>query len=149
MVRENRLKHGFYRNSLRKDAPLTSWTLFPDLEKNGGKRVQLVRGASFQGDFLQNSYFKRVLRKIYYSPQSISLEVTVETKLFPDSALGNSLCNSWYKTKSVKKPLFSWSPMLLEIKLPPPGWSHGVLSKPKNLEKVQNYPPASTKSHSF
>jgi hypothetical protein len=35
---------------------------------------------------------KRVLRKIYYSPQSkdsISLEVAVETKLFPDSALGN------------------------------------------------------------
>ena len=48
---------------------------------------------------------KRVLRKIYYSPQSknsISLEVAVETKLFPDSALGNSLCNSGYKTKSEK-----------------------------------------------
>ena len=33
---------------------------------------------------------------MYYSPQSkesISLEVAVETKLFPDSALGNSLCN--------------------------------------------------------
>ena len=52
---------------------------------------------------------KRVLRKIYYySPQSkdsISLEVAVETKLFPDSALGNSLCNSGYKTKS-ETPLF-------------------------------------------
>ena len=46
---------------------------------------------------------KRVLRKIYYSPQSkasICFEVAVETKLFPDSALGNSLCTSGYKTKS-------------------------------------------------
>ena len=40
---------------------------------------------------------KRVLRKNYYTPQSkdsISLEVAVETKLFPDSSLGNSLCNT-------------------------------------------------------
>ena len=39
---------------------------------------------------------KRVLRKIYYSPQSkdsISLEVAVETKNFPDLGFGNSLCN--------------------------------------------------------
>jgi hypothetical protein len=48
---------------------------------------------------------KRVLRKMYYSPQSkdsISLVVAVQTKLFP---LGNSLCNSENKTKS-ENPLF-------------------------------------------
>ena len=64
---------------------------------------------------------KRVLRKIYYSPQSkdsISLEVAVETKFFPDSALGNSLCNSGYKTKSEKNFFISWPPMPLKIKLP-------------------------------
>ena len=27
--------------------------------KNGEKSVQLVRGASFRGDFLQNPYFKK------------------------------------------------------------------------------------------
>jgi hypothetical protein len=64
---------------------------------------------------------KRVLRRIYYSPQSKnskSLEVGVETKLFPESALGNSLCTSGYKTKSEKKHLFSWPPMPLEKNLP-------------------------------
>jgi hypothetical protein len=63
---------------------------------------------------------KRVLTKIYYSPQSkisISLEVGVETKLFSDSAFGNSLCNSWYKTKLENPLFFSWPPMPLEIKL--------------------------------
>jgi hypothetical protein len=52
---------------------------------------------------------KRVLGKIYYSQQSkdsISLEVAVETKLFPDSNLGNSLCNSGNKTKSEKTTFF-------------------------------------------
>jgi hypothetical protein len=66
---------------------------------------------------------KRVLRTIYYSPQSkdsISLEVAVEKKLFPDSALGNSLCNNGYKTKSEKPIFFSWPPMPLEIELLPP-----------------------------
>jgi hypothetical protein len=62
---------------------------------------------------------------MYYSPQSkedsISLEVAVETKLFPDSALGNSLCDSGNKTKS-EKPLFlSWPSMPLEIELLPQG----------------------------
>jgi hypothetical protein len=67
---------------------------------------------------------KRVLRKLYYSPQSkdsISLEVAVETKLFPDSALGNYLCNSGNKTKSEKPLFFSWPPMPLEIELLPSG----------------------------
>jgi hypothetical protein len=36
------------------------------------------------------------------------LEVAVETKLFPDSALRNSLCNGGYKTKS-EKTLFKKS----------------------------------------
>ena len=83
---------------------------------------------------------KRVLRKIYYSTKSkdsISLEVAVETKIFPDSDLGNSL---FYKTKSENSLLFSWPPMPLKIELPPPGWSHRVPSMPMNLEKVQNYP---------
>ena len=83
---------------------------------------------------------KRVLRKIYYSPQSkdsISLEVAVETKLFPDSALGNSLCNSGYKTKSENPLFFSRPPMPLEIELLPTGWSHGVPSMPRNLEEVR------------
>ena len=47
-----------------------SWTLFPDLqEKNGGKSVQLVRGGSFRGDFLQNPYFNlsRQNLKLYIS----------------------------------------------------------------------------------
>ena len=86
---------------------------------------------------------KRVLRNIYYSPQSkdsISLEVAVETKLFPDSALGNSLCNSGYKTKSEKNLFFPGLTSPLKIRLPPQGWSHGVPSLPRNLEKVQNYP---------
>ena len=42
------------------------------------------------------SHFERVLRIIFYSPQSknsISLEVGVKTKLFPDSAHGNFLCS--------------------------------------------------------
>jgi hypothetical protein len=30
--------------------------------------------------------------------------------------------------------------MPLEIELLPPGWSHGVSSMPRILEKVQNYP---------
>jgi hypothetical protein len=64
--------------------------------------------------------FKRVLKEIYYSPRiknSIPLEVGVETKLFPDSALGNSLCTSGYKTKSENPLFFSWPPMPLEIEL--------------------------------
>ena len=67
---------------------------------------------------------KRVLRKMYYSPQSsphskdiISLEVEVETKLSKIQLL-EILCNSGYKTKYEKNPLFSWSSMPLEIKLP-------------------------------
>jgi hypothetical protein len=67
---------------------------------------------------------KRVLRKMYYPPQSkdsISLKVAVETKLFPDTALGNSLCNSGNKTKSEKPLFFSLPPMPLEIELLPPG----------------------------
>ena len=75
--------------------------------------------------YIHKEIRQRVLRKIYYSPQSkdsISLEVAVETKLFPDSALGNSLCNSGNKTKS-EKPLsfFSSPPVPLEIELLPPG----------------------------
>jgi hypothetical protein len=72
----------------------------------------------------ENRLFKRVLRKMYYSPQSknsISLEVGVETKLFPDSALENSLCTSGYKTKSENPLFFSWPPMPLETELLPRG----------------------------
>jgi hypothetical protein len=59
------------------------------------------------------------LHKVKYS---ISLEVGLETKLFPDSALGNYLCTSGYKTKSEKKnSFFSWPPMPLEIELLPRG----------------------------
>ena len=79
---------------------------------------------SFNIEEAKRKQTKRVLRKIYYSPQSkesISLEVAVETKLFPDSAFGNSLCNSGYKTKSENPLFFSWPPMPLEIELPPPG----------------------------
>jgi hypothetical protein len=60
---------------------------------------------------------------MHYSPQSkdsISLEVAVETKLFPDSALGNSLSNIGNKEKSEKTLFFSWPPMPLEIDLLPP-----------------------------
>ena len=67
---------------------------------------------------------KRVLRKIYYSPQSkssMSWQVGAESKLFPDSALGNSLCTSGYKTKSEKPLFFSWPPMPPEIELLPRG----------------------------
>jgi hypothetical protein len=63
-------------------------------------------------------------KNVLLSPQSkdsISLEVAVETKLFPDSALGNSLCNSEYKTKSENPLFFSWPPMPLEIELLPLG----------------------------
>ena len=52
------LKYGFYKKSLRKDAPLTSWTLFSSLFFQIS--VQLVRGASFRGDFLQNLYFRTI-----------------------------------------------------------------------------------------
>ena len=48
------------------------------------------------------------LRKVYYSlksKDSISLKVAEETKLFPDSAFGNSLCTRAYKPKS-EKPFF-------------------------------------------
>ena len=84
---------------------------------------------------------KRVLRKMYCSPQSkknISLEVGVERKLFPESAFGNSLCTCEYKTKSENPLLFSWSLMPLEIKLLPRDDPHGVPNMPRNLEKVQN-----------
>ena len=67
---------------------------------------------------------KKVPLKMYYphpGKDGILLKGKVETKLFPDSALGNFLCNSGYKTKSEKNPLFSWPPMPLEIELPPPG----------------------------
>ena len=63
---------------------------------------------------------KRALRHFYYSPQSknsISLEVGDETKKFPDSAIGNSLCTSECKPKSEKPLFFSWPPMPLEIEL--------------------------------
>jgi hypothetical protein len=81
---------------------------------------------------------RRVLTKMFYPPQSkisISLEKGVETKLLPDSALGNFLCNSGYKTKSEKNLFFS---MPLEIKLLPWGWSHGVPNMPRYLAKVQD-----------
>ena len=67
---------------------------------------------------------KNILRNIYYSLQSknnISLEVEDETKLFPDSAFGNSLCNSACKPKSENPLFFSWPPMPLEIELLPRG----------------------------
>ena len=70
----------------------------------------------------KRKHTKRLLAKIYYSPQSkssISLEVVVETKPYPDSALGNSLCTSGCKPKSEKKLFFSWPPMHLEIELLP------------------------------
>ena len=54
------LKYGFCKKSPRKNAPLTSWTPFPpsaDLEKYGGKSVQLVRGSFFRKYFLWNPYF--------------------------------------------------------------------------------------------
>ena len=50
------LEHGFYNKSLRKEAPLTRWTLFPLLFFS---RSALIRGASFRGDFLQNPYFSQ------------------------------------------------------------------------------------------
>ena len=63
-------KYGFYKKSLQKDAPLTSWTLFfitkgyqvpvvLQVSFCDEKSVQLVRGASFRSDFLQNPYFKK------------------------------------------------------------------------------------------
>ena len=52
---------------------------------------------------------KKVPLKMYYphpGKDGILLKGKVETKLFPDSALGNFLCNSGYKTKSEKKSSF-------------------------------------------
>ena len=74
---QDQLKYGFCKKSLRKDEPLTSWTLFwaflsshlggfavgatanppKSDDKYAQKSVQLVRGSSFQSDFLQNLYF--------------------------------------------------------------------------------------------
>ena len=71
---------------------------------------------------------KRVLTNIYYSPQSktsISLgvpnwEVGADTKLYPNSALGNSLI-VLVDASQIKKKLFSWPPMPLKIYLLPWG----------------------------
>jgi len=48
-------------------------------------------------------------------------EVGADTKLYPDSALGNSLCTSGRKPNLEKKISFSWPPMPLEIDLLPWG----------------------------
>ena len=52
------LKYGFYKKSLRKDAPLVEHFFHhkrvPFCDE---KSVLLVRGASFRSDFLQNPYF--------------------------------------------------------------------------------------------
>ena len=55
----------------------------------------------------------RVVQCTYY----ISLEAGVETKLYPDSAFGNSLSTSDCKPKSEKSLFFSGPPMPLEIEL--------------------------------
>ena len=48
-------------------------------------------------------------------------EVGADTKLYPDLALGNSLCLCECKPKSEKKIFFSWPPMPLKIELLPRG----------------------------
>ena len=85
----------------------------------------------------------RVLMNIYYSPQnksSISLEVRLETKLYPDSGLGNSLCTSECKPKSEKKTLFSWPPMSLEIVLLAGGDPTGSQVCPRTLKRFRSTP---------
>ena len=94
----NQLKYGFYKKSLRKDAPLTSWTLFSSLffqistdiwKKSEEKSVQLVWGASFRVDFLQNPYFT------LFFPNPISWVVLeVEGLLFETPWAPGSTCRS-------------------------------------------------------
>ena len=64
----------------------------------------------------------------------------LKTKLLTNIALWNSLCTCGYKPKSEKHLFFSRPPMSLETEPQPPGWSCGVPSIPRNLEKVQNDP---------
>ena len=66
---------------------------------------------------------KIILRNIYYflpSKDSMSLEVGEETKLLPDSAFGNSLCTSAYKSNS-EPPIFFLASHSLETELQPWG----------------------------
>ena len=80
---------------------------------------------------------------MYYSPQSkesISLEVAVETKLFPDSALGNSLCNSEYKTKSEKKPKVFLASHAPKLSYCPQGDPTGFLVCPGTLKRFKTTP---------
>ena len=68
------------RNSLRKDAPLTSWNTLTEK-----KSVQLVRGASFLGDYLQNPYFSISLfvHQIWYKVFILmSVSCDIKKKLF-------------------------------------------------------------------
>jgi hypothetical protein len=67
-------------------------------------------------------------------------EVGADTKLYPDLALGNSLCLCRCKPKSEKKIFFSWHPMPLKIELLPRGRPHGVPSMPNNLERFKSTP---------
>ena len=79
--------------------------------------VASTYGATFKGlwkltvSWAKRKQTKRVVRKkILQSKNSISLEDGVETKNFPDSALGNFLCTSGYKTKTEKNLVFPGLP---------------------------------------
>ena len=77
--------------------------------------------------------------KIYWNFYWEHLE-HLKTKLLTDIALQNPLCTCRYKPKSEKHLFVSQPPMSLETEPQPPGWSRGVPSIPRNLEKVQKYP---------
>ena len=64
-------KNEFYKRSFRKDATLTSWTIFSSQKgifSTAGtllwqeKSVLLFRVASFRSDFLQNTYFSNFFK---------------------------------------------------------------------------------------
>ena len=71
-------------------------------------------------------------------------EVGADTKLYPDSALGNSLCTSGCKPNLEKKSCFPGLPCPLKLSYCPGGDPIGFQVCPRTLNRFR-----STPSHSF
>ena len=82
---------------------------------------------------------KFILRNIFYSLPS-KKEVGEETKLLPDSAFGNSLCNCAYKPKSEKNPSFSWPPIPFKLSYIPGDDPTGSQVCPGTLKTFRTTP---------
>ena len=107
--RRKLLKYWFCKKSLRKNATLTSWTLFSSQKGTCSnvklpfceeKSVQLVRVAFFRSDFLQNPYFR-----ISHSNKAINVEIQKGSVILEKNI-------EWFNTRSRS---FWPNPQTLEI----------------------------------